>query len=52
VTGREDVLFAGTIILFQLMEQLNIPEVVVSTKGIRYGVIYKNIININLTTGN
>lgn len=41
VTGREDVLLAGTIILSELMTLLKIPEVVVSTKGIRYGVIYK-----------
>jgi exopolyphosphatase/guanosine-5'-triphosphate,3'-diphosphate pyrophosphatase len=39
VTGREDVLFAGTCILYSLMETLNIPEVIVSTKGIRYGAI-------------
>ena len=39
VTGREDVLFAGTGILYALMETLNIPEVIVSTKGIRYGAI-------------
>jgi exopolyphosphatase / guanosine-5'-triphosphate,3'-diphosphate pyrophosphatase len=39
VSGREDVLLAGTIILNKLMEILNIQEVIVSTKGIRYGVI-------------
>ena len=46
VTGREDVLLAGTIILFELMKLLNISDVVVSTKGIRYGVIYKKYINL------
>jgi exopolyphosphatase/guanosine-5'-triphosphate,3'-diphosphate pyrophosphatase len=45
VTGREDVLLAGTIILFELMTKLKIPEVIVSTRGIRYGVIYKKCIN-------
>jgi exopolyphosphatase / guanosine-5'-triphosphate,3'-diphosphate pyrophosphatase len=39
VSGREDVLLAGTIILNKLMKILNIQEVIVSTKGIRYGVI-------------
>ncbi len=39
VSGREDVLFAGTTILHTLIEYLNISEVVVSTKGIRYGAI-------------
>jgi exopolyphosphatase/guanosine-5'-triphosphate,3'-diphosphate pyrophosphatase len=46
VTGREDVLLAGTIILFELMKLLNISDVVVSTKGIRYGVVYKKYINL------
>jgi exopolyphosphatase/guanosine-5'-triphosphate,3'-diphosphate pyrophosphatase len=39
VSGREDVLLAGTIILNKLMEILNLTEVIVSTKGIRYGAI-------------
>jgi exopolyphosphatase / guanosine-5'-triphosphate,3'-diphosphate pyrophosphatase len=39
VSGREDVLLAGTIILYKLMELLNLMEVLVSTKGIRYGAI-------------
>jgi exopolyphosphatase/guanosine-5'-triphosphate,3'-diphosphate pyrophosphatase len=45
VTGREDVLFAGTGILYSLMEYLNIPEVIVSTKGIRYGAIIDYLTN-------
>jgi exopolyphosphatase/guanosine-5'-triphosphate,3'-diphosphate pyrophosphatase len=45
VAGREDILLAGTIILYELMELLKIPEIVVSTRGIRYGVIYKKIMN-------
>ncbi|MGA7723373.1 MAG: hypothetical protein WCA84_19565 [Ignavibacteriaceae bacterium] len=39
VYGREDVLFAGTGILYSLMDSINIQEVLVSTKGIRYGAI-------------
>ena len=39
VKGREDVLLAGTIILSEIVKSLNIPEVKVSTKGIRYGAI-------------
>jgi exopolyphosphatase / guanosine-5'-triphosphate,3'-diphosphate pyrophosphatase len=39
VSGREDVLLAGTMILSKLMNLLSLTEVVVSTKGIRYGVI-------------
>jgi exopolyphosphatase / guanosine-5'-triphosphate,3'-diphosphate pyrophosphatase len=41
VKGREDVLLAGTIILRELLELLNIPEIKVSTKGIRFGAIIK-----------
>jgi exopolyphosphatase/guanosine-5'-triphosphate,3'-diphosphate pyrophosphatase len=39
VKGREDVLLAGTLILFHLMNILKLNEVTVSTKGIRYGAI-------------
>jgi exopolyphosphatase/guanosine-5'-triphosphate,3'-diphosphate pyrophosphatase len=39
VSGREDVLLAGTIILHKLMKLLNLTELLVSTKGIRYGAI-------------
>ncbi len=39
VKGREDVLFAGTIILKEIMDLLKLNEVKVSTKGIRYGAI-------------
>ncbi|MGD1007282.1 MAG: Ppx/GppA phosphatase family protein [Ignavibacteriaceae bacterium] len=45
VSGREDVLFAGTSILHALIECLNIPEVIVSTKGIRYGAIINYLTN-------
>ncbi len=39
VEGRADVLLAGTIILHSILEYFNIDEVLVSTKGIRYGAI-------------
>ena len=39
VKGREDVLLAGTIILAETVNCLNLNEVKVSTKGIRYGAI-------------
>ncbi|MCK7523065.1 MAG: hypothetical protein MZV64_38030 [Ignavibacteriales bacterium] len=40
VNGREDVSLAGTILLFEMMNYLKTTEVVVSTKGVRYGAIY------------
>ena len=40
VNGREDVLLAGTILLFEMMNYLKVKEIVVSTKGVRYGAIY------------
>jgi exopolyphosphatase/guanosine-5'-triphosphate,3'-diphosphate pyrophosphatase len=45
VKGREDVLLAGTIILKKIMDIIGIPEVTVSTKGIRYGAITNFLIN-------
>ncbi|HVO73470.1 MAG TPA: hypothetical protein VMT35_05575, partial [Ignavibacteriaceae bacterium] len=39
VKGREDVLLAGTIILFEIMNMLKVDKVIVSTKGIRYGAV-------------
>ncbi|HSP87960.1 MAG TPA: Ppx/GppA phosphatase family protein [Ignavibacteriaceae bacterium] len=39
VKGREDVLLAGTIILKEILDVLNLNEIKVSTKGIRYGAI-------------
>lgn len=45
VDGREDVLLAGTILLFETMNYLNAKEVVVSTKGVRYGAVYNYLLN-------
>ncbi len=39
VEGRADVLLAGTIILHTILEYFDIDEVLVSTKGIRYGAV-------------
>jgi exopolyphosphatase/guanosine-5'-triphosphate,3'-diphosphate pyrophosphatase len=39
VEGREDVLFAGCLILSRLMMRLKLNEIVVSTKGLRYGSV-------------
>lgn len=37
--GREDIILGGSIILLNIMRLLNLSEVIVSTKGIRYGAI-------------
>ncbi|MBI1939538.1 MAG: Ppx/GppA family phosphatase [Ignavibacteriales bacterium] len=39
VEGREDVLFAGTLILINIMNLLNAGKIIVSNRGLRYGVI-------------
>lgn len=39
VSGREDVLLAGTILLKEIMQVLGVEEVIVSAKGVRYGAI-------------
>lgn len=43
--GREDLILSGSVILLYLMELLKLDEVIVSTKGIRYGSIIKNLIS-------
>ncbi len=40
---RKDVIFAGSIILKVLMQKLRIDSLKVSTKGIRYGALIKNL---------
>jgi exopolyphosphatase/guanosine-5'-triphosphate,3'-diphosphate pyrophosphatase len=37
--GREDIILGGTIILLNIMKLLNLSEVIVSSRGIRYGAI-------------
>jgi len=44
VEGREDVLFAGCLILYRLMKQLGLNEIIVSTKGLRYGTVIDYLI--------
>ena len=36
--GRADIIFAGTTILIEVMTKFNFSEVMISTKGVRYGV--------------
>ena len=38
---RSDVIFAGTVILDELLKRLKKTEIFVSTKGIRYGLAYQ-----------
>lgn len=37
--GRADVLLAGALILWRALESLKFPKLVVSTRGLRYGVL-------------
>ena len=37
--GREDIILSGSLILLNIMKLLNLSEVVVSSRGIRYGAI-------------
>ena len=37
--GREDIILGGSIILLNIMRLLNLSEVIVSSRGIRYGAI-------------
>lgn len=37
--GRADVLLAGALILWRTLESLEFPKVIVSTRGLRYGVL-------------
>ena len=41
MNGREDIIFAGSFILYQFMEFFGIDNIIVSTRGIRYGAIVK-----------
>ena len=43
VKGREDLILAGSIILLKIMKLLKIDNVRVSTRGIRYGAIIREI---------
>ncbi len=41
--GREDIIFAGAFILYQFMEFFEIDNILISTRGIRYGAIVKHL---------
>lgn len=43
VQGREDVLLAGCIILKTIMDELKLQRVIVSSKGLRYGVVLDSL---------
>ena len=43
--GREDIILGGSLILLKVMELLELPEVIVSARGIRYGAIQKYLMN-------
>ncbi len=43
VKGREDVILSGAIILLFFMQLSNLNDILVSTKGIRYGAICKEL---------
>ena len=40
VPGREDTLLAGSLILHEVMKSLGVDSVVVSDRGLRYGIFY------------
>ncbi|NBU21245.1 hypothetical protein EBS43_07535 [bacterium] len=39
---RADVILAGAMILWRIMELLDLPECVISTRGLRYGALSLN----------
>lgn len=43
--GREDIILAGSFILYHFMEYFGIDNIIVSTRGIRYGAIVKYLEN-------
>jgi len=44
ITKREDILYVGGRILIEIMNYFELAETIVSTKGIRHGVIYKKLL--------
>lgn len=51
VIGREDVLLAGALILEKIMGALKLNQVTVSSKGLRYGVVYDYLNKTNSLSG-
>lgn len=48
VKGRNDVILAGSIILKNLLEILNLSKITVSSRGIRYGAVIDYLRKVNL----
>jgi exopolyphosphatase/guanosine-5'-triphosphate,3'-diphosphate pyrophosphatase len=46
--ARADVILAGGAILYFAMEKFEVPSVLISCHGVRYGLIYKKIANFKL----
>jgi exopolyphosphatase/pppGpp-phosphohydrolase len=46
--ARADVILAGGAILYFAMEKFEVPSVLISCHGVRYGLIYKKISNFRL----
>ncbi|CUT00536.1 Ppx/GppA phosphatase family protein [Candidatus Chrysopegis kryptomonas] len=44
--GREDVIFAGVLILLEFMRKFNFNSIIASDRGVRYGVIF-NLLQTN-----
>ena len=51
VSGREDVLLAGTLILERIMNAMRLNQITVSSKGLRYGVVYDYLRSISNSPG-
>jgi len=45
LAGREDIIIAGTMILKGLMERLRFPSLIVSERGIRYGLALRDLVD-------
>ncbi|MCL4546971.1 MAG: hypothetical protein M1495_00190 [Bacteroidetes bacterium] len=51
VSGREDVLLAGTLILERIINAMRLNQITVSSKGLRYGIVYDYLMSINNSPG-
>ncbi len=43
VKGREDILPGGALVLTEFMNVFDVPEIIVSTQGLRYGLLMKEM---------
>jgi exopolyphosphatase/guanosine-5'-triphosphate,3'-diphosphate pyrophosphatase len=46
--ARADVILAGAVILYMAMDELHCPSVLISCHGVRYGLLYKKILDFGL----